>query len=125
MSGYTDDCYFVPDSNDHGAIMEDKEEEERAWTNTDIDAVALGHLPNIDMEKSLGRAILFSTWLSKNYILMKSDELRDYTFEPKFDKASNICEEYEAKGCYSVHNNNCAAMKKDKSEDQVPAPRHC
>ena len=83
MSGYTDDCYFVPDSNDHGAIMEDKEEEERAWTNTDIDAVALRHLPNIDMEKSPGRPILISTWLSKNYILMKSDGCATTPLSPR------------------------------------------
>merc|ERR1719193_188369 len=55
------------------------EEEERVWTNTNIDSVAGKHFPNIDREKALGRPILFSNWLSKNYIPVARDELRDYT----------------------------------------------
>ena len=55
------------------------EEEERVWTNTNIDSVALKHFPNIDKEKSLARPILFSNWLSKNYIPEERGELRDYT----------------------------------------------
>ena len=55
------------------------EEEERVWTNTNIDSVALKHFPNIDKEKSLARPILFSNWLSKNYIPVERGELRDYT----------------------------------------------
>ena len=55
------------------------EEEERVWTNTNIDSVAGRHFPNIDREKALGRPILFSNWLSKNYIPVARDELRDYT----------------------------------------------
>jgi dynein heavy chain 1 len=53
------------------------EEEERVWTNTNIDSVALKHFPNIDKEKSLARPILFSNWLSKNYIPEERGELRD------------------------------------------------
>ena len=44
-------------------------EEERVWTNT-----------NIDEEKSVTRPILFSNWLSKNYYIpVEQGELRDYT----------------------------------------------
>ena len=55
------------------------EEEEMVWTNTNIDSVALKHFPNIDKEKSVARPILFSNWLSKNYIAVERGELRDYT----------------------------------------------
>ena len=55
------------------------EEEEMVWTNTNIDSVALKHFPNIDKEKSLARPILFSNWLSKNYIRVERGELRNYT----------------------------------------------
>ena len=55
------------------------DEEERVWTNTNIDSVALKHFPNIDKEKSLARPNLFSNWLSKNYIPVERGELRDYT----------------------------------------------
>merc|ERR1740128_1398188 len=54
-------------------------EEERAWTNTNIDEIAIKHFPNIEKERSLGRPILFSNWLSKNYIPVSREELRDYT----------------------------------------------
>ena len=54
-------------------------DEERVWTNNNIDEIALKHFPNIDKDKSLGRPILFSNWLSKNYIPVGREELRDYT----------------------------------------------
>jgi len=54
-------------------------EEERAWTNTNIDEIALKHFPNVDRERALVRPILFSNWLSKNYIPVSREELRDYT----------------------------------------------
>ena len=50
----------------------------RTWTNTNIDEVALKHFPNADRDKALGRPILFSNWLSKNYIPVGREELRDY-----------------------------------------------
>ena len=53
-------------------------DEERKWTNNNIDDVALKHFPNVDREKALGRPILFSNWLSKNYIPVGREELRDY-----------------------------------------------
>ncbi|XP_061071728.1 cytoplasmic dynein 1 heavy chain 1 isoform X2 [Conger conger] len=54
------------------------EDEERRWTDENIDVVALKHFPNIDREKGLNRPILYSNWLSKDYIPVEQEELRDY-----------------------------------------------
>ncbi|XP_056446392.1 cytoplasmic dynein 1 heavy chain 1 [Gadus chalcogrammus] len=54
------------------------EDEERRWTDENIDMVALKHFPNIDKEKALNRPILYSNWLSKDYIPVEQEELRDY-----------------------------------------------
>uniref|UniRef100_A0A8C8JGC9 Cytoplasmic dynein 1 heavy chain 1 n=1 Tax=Oncorhynchus tshawytscha TaxID=74940 RepID=A0A8C8JGC9_ONCTS len=54
------------------------EDEERRWTDENIDMVALKHFPNIDREKALNRPILYSNWLSKDYIPVEQEELRDY-----------------------------------------------
>ena len=55
--------------------------EERVWTNTstNINSVALKHFPNIDEEMSLAWLILFYNWLSKNYIPVEQEEVRDCT----------------------------------------------
>ncbi|KAJ9053275.1 dynein heavy chain [Entomophthora muscae] len=54
-------------------------EEERKWTDELIDEIALRHFPNLDKTVALERPILFSNWLSKYYIPISRDELRDYT----------------------------------------------
>uniref|UniRef100_A0A8D0MPF5 Cytoplasmic dynein 1 heavy chain 1 n=1 Tax=Sus scrofa TaxID=9823 RepID=A0A8D0MPF5_PIG len=54
------------------------EDEERRWTDENIDLVALKHFPNIDKEKAMSRPILYSNWLSKDYIPVDQEELRDY-----------------------------------------------
>ncbi|ERE73865.1 cytoplasmic dynein 1 heavy chain 1-like protein [Cricetulus griseus] len=54
------------------------EDEERRWTDENIDMVALKHFPNIDKEKAMNRPILYSNWLSKDYIPVDQEELRDY-----------------------------------------------
>ncbi|XP_064623935.1 cytoplasmic dynein 1 heavy chain 1-like isoform X3 [Lineus longissimus] len=54
------------------------EDEERKWTNDNVDAVALRHFPNIDKDMALKRPILYSNWLSKDYIPVDQEELRDY-----------------------------------------------
>lgn len=51
---------------------------ERQWTNENIDSVGLKHFPNINREDALARPILFSNWLSKNYIPVDREELRSY-----------------------------------------------
>ncbi|KAG8561687.1 hypothetical protein GDO81_015440 [Engystomops pustulosus] len=54
------------------------EDEERRWTDENIDMVALKHFPNVEKEKALNRPILYSNWLSKDYIPVDQEELRDY-----------------------------------------------
>ncbi|XP_063040383.1 cytoplasmic dynein 1 heavy chain 1 isoform X1 [Engraulis encrasicolus] len=54
------------------------EDEERRWTDENIDIVALKHFPNIDRDKGLNRPILYSNWLSKDYVPVEQEELRDY-----------------------------------------------
>ncbi|KAK1158695.1 cytoplasmic dynein 1 heavy chain 1 isoform X1 [Acipenser oxyrinchus oxyrinchus] len=54
------------------------EDEERRWTDENIDMVALKHFPNIDKEKALNKPILYSNWLSKDYVPVDQEELRDY-----------------------------------------------
>ncbi|XP_041430591.1 cytoplasmic dynein 1 heavy chain 1 isoform X2 [Xenopus laevis] len=54
------------------------EDEERRWTDENIDIVALKHFPNVEKDKALNRPILYSNWLSKDYIPVDQEELRDY-----------------------------------------------
>ncbi|KAI9295785.1 dynein heavy chain [Neoconidiobolus thromboides FSU 785] len=54
-------------------------EDERKWTDDLIDEVATTNFPNLNKEEALVRPILFSNWLSKHYIPITRDELRDYT----------------------------------------------
>lgn len=54
------------------------DDEERKWTNDNIDSVGLKHFPNINRDEALARPILFSNWLSKNYIPVDREELRSY-----------------------------------------------
>ncbi|TWU76393.1 hypothetical protein ED733_006599 [Metarhizium rileyi] len=53
-------------------------EDERKWTEDAVRRIALEHFPNIDEEKALGGPILFSNWLSKNYVPVDREELRDF-----------------------------------------------
>lgn len=54
------------------------EDHERKWTNENIDAVALKHFPGITKEEALARPILYSNWLTKDYVPVDREELRDY-----------------------------------------------
>ncbi|EDV24404.1 uncharacterized protein TRIADDRAFT_24890 [Trichoplax adhaerens] len=53
-------------------------DEERKWTDDNIDNVSLKHFPGIEKEAALGRPILFSNWLSKDYTPVDREELREY-----------------------------------------------
>ncbi|KAK3716178.1 dynein heavy chain [Vermiconidia calcicola] len=53
-------------------------EDERQWTEETVNRIALEHFPNIDEEAALQRPILFSNWLSKNYVPVARDQLRDF-----------------------------------------------
>ena len=54
------------------------EDSERRWTNENIDIVALKHFPGVDKTAALSRPILYSNWLSKDYVPVDREELRDY-----------------------------------------------
>ena len=53
-------------------------EEERLWTEETINRVALEHFPTINEELALKRPILYSNWLSKNYVPVEREQLRDF-----------------------------------------------
>jgi len=52
--------------------------EEREWTDESINATALRFFPSLQREAALVRPILYSDWLSKNYIPVGQDQLREY-----------------------------------------------
>ena len=54
-------------------------DEERKWTDDNINAVALQYFPGVEREAALKRPILFSNWLSKDYKPVDREELRDFT----------------------------------------------
>eukprot|EP00731_Ephydatia_muelleri_P024350 Em0016g621a len=53
-------------------------DEERAWTDENINMVANKHFPSVDNKAALSRPILFSNWLSKDYTAVDQEELREY-----------------------------------------------
>jgi dynein heavy chain 1 len=54
------------------------DEDERAWTADAIRRIALEHFPTIDDQEALKGPILFSNWLSKNYVPVEQERLRDF-----------------------------------------------
>jgi dynein heavy chain 1 len=54
------------------------DDEERQWTEECVHRVALEHFPTIDEGKALGGPILFSNWLSKNYVPVEREQLREF-----------------------------------------------
>ncbi|XP_053373809.1 cytoplasmic dynein 1 heavy chain 1-like isoform X4 [Mercenaria mercenaria] len=55
------------------------EDEERQWTDENVDMVAMKHFPGINRDEAISRPILFSNWLSKDYTPVDREELREYT----------------------------------------------
>ena len=53
-------------------------EEERRWTDDAVRRIALEYFPSIDEQKALGGPILFSNWLSKHYVPVDREQLRDF-----------------------------------------------
>ncbi|RAL65629.1 hypothetical protein DID88_005301 [Monilinia fructigena] len=53
-------------------------EDERKWTDDAVHRIATDFFPTIDEEKALGGPILFSNWLSKNYVPVDREQLRDF-----------------------------------------------
>ena len=54
------------------------DEEERQWTVDAVKRIAMEHFPTIDHTEALKTPILFSNWLSKNYIPVEQEQLRDF-----------------------------------------------
>lgn len=54
------------------------DDSERRWTNENIDMVAIKHFPTADKEVALSRPILYSNWLSKDYVPVDRKELKEY-----------------------------------------------
>ncbi|XP_052742503.1 dynein heavy chain, cytoplasmic isoform X1 [Bicyclus anynana] len=54
------------------------EDVERQWTDENIDNVAMRFFPGINREQALARPILYSNWLSKDYVPVQRDQLREY-----------------------------------------------
>ncbi|KAJ8521794.1 hypothetical protein ONZ45_g1564 [Pleurotus djamor] len=54
-------------------------EDEKQWTDENIDAIATEHFPTINRDEALGRPILFSNWTSKHYVPVDRATLREYT----------------------------------------------
>ena len=53
-------------------------EDERKWTQEHINLIVREHFPNIDNELALKGPILFSNWLSRNYVPVDRSQLRDF-----------------------------------------------
>ena len=53
-------------------------EDERKWTDDTVRRIALKNFPNIDDNAALRRPILYSNWLSKNYVPVEREQLRDF-----------------------------------------------
>lgn len=53
-------------------------EDERQWTDEAVRRIAVELFPNMDEEKALGGPILFSNWLSKNYVPVDRENLREF-----------------------------------------------
>ncbi|ORY16897.1 dynein heavy chain [Clohesyomyces aquaticus] len=54
------------------------DEDERRWTEESVHRIALEHFPTMDEQKALGGPILFSNWLSKNYVPVEREQLREF-----------------------------------------------
>ncbi|KAF5872560.1 putative dynein heavy chain protein [Botrytis fragariae] len=53
-------------------------EDERKWTDDAVHRIATDFFPTIDEDKALGGPILFSNWLSKNYVPVDREQLREF-----------------------------------------------
>jgi len=54
------------------------EDDEKDWTDKLIDSVAQKHFVGFDPSVALARPILFSNWLTKEYVSVGREELREY-----------------------------------------------
>ncbi len=52
---------------------------ERVWTDERVNEVARAHFPGVNAEQALQRPILFSNWLTKEYVSVDREQLREFT----------------------------------------------
>ncbi|KAK4192422.1 putative dynein heavy chain [Podospora australis] len=64
-------------------------EDERKWTDDAVRRIAMEHFPTIDEQKALGGPILFSNWLSKHYLPVDREALREFVKQ----RLKTFCEE--------------------------------
>jgi len=65
------------------------DEEERIWTRDNIFAIASDHFPGVDISTALIEPIMFSNWLSKYYVSVDREVLREFTKS----RLKTFCEE--------------------------------
>ena len=53
-------------------------DDERQWTDESVYRIADDHFPNIDKGAALRGPILYSNWLSKNYVPVEREQLREF-----------------------------------------------
>ena len=71
--------FFHYDENSGSIVFRLIEDQERLWTDQNVDIIAKKHFANIDFNVALSRPILFSKWLSKDYVPVDREALREYT----------------------------------------------
>jgi dynein heavy chain 1 len=55
------------------------DEEERIWTRENIFSIAEDNFPGLDLSLALAEPIMFSNWLSKYYVSVDREILREFT----------------------------------------------
>ena len=73
------------------------EDDERKWTEENINNIALKHFPNIDRNTALARPILYSNWLSKDYMPVEQEELRDFVKARLKVKITWVCRKLDTR----------------------------
>ncbi|KPI38240.1 Dynein heavy chain, cytoplasmic [Cyphellophora attinorum] len=53
-------------------------QEERDWTSDMVRQTALEHFPSANIDSALHGPILFSNWLSRNYVSVEQEQLREF-----------------------------------------------
>jgi len=64
-------------------------EEERIWTRDNLFSIAEDHFPGVDLATALSEPIMFSNWLSKFYVSVDREVLREFTKS----RLKTFCEE--------------------------------
>ena len=55
------------------------DEKERIWTRENIFSIAEDNFPGLDLSLALAEPIMFSNWLSKYYVSVDREVLREFT----------------------------------------------